>query len=372
MAIHEDYPGLTVEIVANGAALQEYEDSTISATANTVIRYVEAVAGAEFAIKYSFGPSFPKDRDVAADVFVDGNIIRKPLFHKEKFQSQVARFVGRTKEIVDGKWVEQVLYFGSLDTHDDASNITEAVRRSVQQIGTITVKFEFGTVGKCSEPSAWMRNEPTSLAAVPEAALKGDAKSLQTSFGTKRATTALTVCEWEKEGETPFADFEFRYRSRSNLEALHIVPRTPTPTSAATQETVKTSSRVSAPDVKPVPEVQVFSPLRQSSAPTDTPVLRQQSPVPGKLEDTKGLTEEELVALITHYRGNSQGLAGQSRKRLLVLLMHHEDQEKERLPIESGPPTPRSQGVHVKRERDEDHLTRDGKRSRPEVIVLDD
>ncbi|KZM25234.1 hypothetical protein ST47_g3640 [Ascochyta rabiei] len=112
-------------------------------------------------------------------------------------------------------------------------------------------------------------------------------------------------------------------------------------------------------------------PLQQSSTSIVAPVLRQQSSVPDTSEDTQGLTEEELVALVTHHRGSSRGLAGQNRKRLLVLLKYYEDQEKIRLPIEAVFSTSRSQDMLIKRERDEEPTT-GRKRSRPEVITRDD
>ncbi|KZM25226.1 hypothetical protein ST47_g3641 [Ascochyta rabiei] len=74
--------------------------------ANTNVRYVEAEAGTKFAVRYSFGPPFPDDRDVALDTLAHGNIIRAPLVHKENIQSQKSHTVSSTKTFVDGEWVK--------------------------------------------------------------------------------------------------------------------------------------------------------------------------------------------------------------------------------------------------------------------------
>lgn len=72
----------------------------------------------------------------------------------------------------------------------------------------------------------------------------------------------------------------------------------------------------------------IATPLRQSRVPTEVPGANREiaasaatAAAPG---DGEGLSEEELIALITHYRGNDQGLRGQSRVRLLVLLQFYE------------------------------------------------
>jgi hypothetical protein len=64
MAIHNNFPGLTVELVTDGSPLREYEIEEASPVPNTVMKYVEAEAGAEFAIRYSFSPTFPNHRDI--------------------------------------------------------------------------------------------------------------------------------------------------------------------------------------------------------------------------------------------------------------------------------------------------------------------
>lgn len=50
----------------------------------------------------------------------------------------------------------------------------------------------------------------------------------------------------------------------------------------------------------------------------------QQDTVALHTDEDCDLTEEDMIALIKYYRGNDIGLAGQNRRRLLVLLKHYE------------------------------------------------
>lgn len=52
MAIHNDHPGLTVEIVDNGKALPDYDAPATCANPKVVTKYVEFKAGDEFLIGY--------------------------------------------------------------------------------------------------------------------------------------------------------------------------------------------------------------------------------------------------------------------------------------------------------------------------------
>jgi hypothetical protein len=52
MAIHPDYPGLTVEVVVDDLTLTEYIDDTEAPPTDTVVKYIEAVSGANFAIRF--------------------------------------------------------------------------------------------------------------------------------------------------------------------------------------------------------------------------------------------------------------------------------------------------------------------------------
>jgi hypothetical protein len=58
MAIHDDYPGLTVEILVDGKPLAEYKDDEEEEVPKTTSRYGECRSGAEFAIRTTFTAPF--------------------------------------------------------------------------------------------------------------------------------------------------------------------------------------------------------------------------------------------------------------------------------------------------------------------------
>lgn len=76
MAILPDCPGIKVEVVVDGTALTEYDDTEngthLEATASTV-KYVEATTGANFLVRVSIDPGFKTLWDVRTVVKIDGN-----------------------------------------------------------------------------------------------------------------------------------------------------------------------------------------------------------------------------------------------------------------------------------------------------------
>jgi hypothetical protein len=62
MAVHDDCPGLTAEILVGDEPLKEYKDAEEEETPKTTTRYIECRSGAEFVIRTSFeSPFVPTD-----------------------------------------------------------------------------------------------------------------------------------------------------------------------------------------------------------------------------------------------------------------------------------------------------------------------
>lgn len=59
MAILPSHPGIKISIVSNEAVLQEYEDDDGDAQPNVVNRYIEAISGADFGIRYHISEPWP-------------------------------------------------------------------------------------------------------------------------------------------------------------------------------------------------------------------------------------------------------------------------------------------------------------------------
>jgi hypothetical protein len=118
MAIHKDYPGLKVEIVVNDKALPEYEDPDIECKPNEVVRYVEAEAGAEFAIRYNYDKTLLKDHDLGEDAYVDGQPIQKNFTKKGTLVKSSPIYICTVERELDGCYTEQTLHFGELATSE--------------------------------------------------------------------------------------------------------------------------------------------------------------------------------------------------------------------------------------------------------------
>ncbi|KAI4681912.1 uncharacterized protein J4E84_007509 [Alternaria hordeiaustralica] len=172
----------------------------------------------------------------------------------------------------------------------------------------------------------------------------------------------------------------------TGLKSLGMIPRSPSPSPIPEPALIK---KEASPEPTPNIVPNVVSPAatprpKIASATPAPPQPRSVSPTPNEHD---GLTDEEIIALIKHYRGNDKGLTGQNRKRLLVLLKHYEvrlgtlslngadhlqDKDNEQVPIKQEA-DPSETRVRIKREHTDDGAARgQGKKRKPEVIVLDD
>src|SRR5690242_18981841 len=90
----------------------------------------------------------------------------------------------------------------------------------------------------------------------------------------------------------------------ASLQALHVLS-TQLETTASAPATLQTSPSTPQPVMSRDREVQLPLPLRRSSTFTATPTLRPRytASILGDIDD--GLTEQELITLISYYRGSS-------------------------------------------------------------------
>jgi hypothetical protein len=72
MAIHNNAPGIRVEVHADGHKLEEYIDQAEAVSPQTVTVYIEAKSDQIFKISYVIGAPFPPEQEVALKVYVDG------------------------------------------------------------------------------------------------------------------------------------------------------------------------------------------------------------------------------------------------------------------------------------------------------------
>jgi len=71
MAVLSGYPGLKVEILVHGAALQEYDNESEPETADKISKYIESKSGEHFAILFTVSEPFQRG-NLAVKIFLDG------------------------------------------------------------------------------------------------------------------------------------------------------------------------------------------------------------------------------------------------------------------------------------------------------------
>lgn len=114
MAILPDQPGLKVEIYVNGSPLKEYDDDG-DLKPKTVTKYIEAVSGAQFKIKYSFHEPFPSKHDITAKVWVDGKVLNNTLIHKRDIFHKSGYTCSGARSYLGGKCFSSAFKFAELE-----------------------------------------------------------------------------------------------------------------------------------------------------------------------------------------------------------------------------------------------------------------
>ncbi|CAD0109022.1 unnamed protein product, partial [Aureobasidium uvarum] len=244
MAILNGLPGIEITVVVDGKDLHEYQDSDMDDEADTVTRYVEAVDGANFAIKIkATGDNRFKGDYLSFMVEVDGSWIDEPLISAAHVRE------GRSTRIVDGVYVRsgysRTLKFSTLTTvleHD--SRLLPDLER-VKNLGKIKVTVTHQTrIGQSTKPYGQPSDNGN---VVSEKSIKGQAMSHTYSLDPEVSASLMDF--WETKPvpgvKNPVGSYVFHYRSEwcvnlaqpshncspppAALKELLIIPRTPSP-----------------------------------------------------------------------------------------------------------------------------------------------
>lgn len=97
MAITESHPGIKVEIICKGQALEEYEDEETKGSQTSVTKYVEAQSGSEFSVNITCTKPLPTE-SVAFKLYLDGQRIRLKTAQNRQFRA------GRHHLQLSDKW----------------------------------------------------------------------------------------------------------------------------------------------------------------------------------------------------------------------------------------------------------------------------
>lgn len=115
MAVTDTFPAMIAEILVNGVALQEYDDDEDNTVPSTkAVKYIEAVSGAEFAIRYRIDerPQY----DVRLDFCLDGKSATNKILQLDRFcGGSIENVLAGVSSNKDGEWVQSNFTFSDLN-----------------------------------------------------------------------------------------------------------------------------------------------------------------------------------------------------------------------------------------------------------------
>ncbi|APA09595.1 hypothetical protein SS1G_06254 [Sclerotinia sclerotiorum 1980 UF-70] len=245
MVVLDKLPNMDVTIEINGAEVQEYNDDEelevgSGPIANhqalrTVSRYIEAIDGAEFSIKFFASPQFKMNSpNLQIDISVDGNLSESTLFGLVQIGLPL---------IVDGpiifhpssrdgpeRWAVRKFRFSKLDISSEESRLSTLNKDTAEaeKVGTIEVRIWQVSAGTPVAPRA-TEHKISADNKFHEKALKGQAKSHNVSYSgeTPYSATKKVIVEKIDGNDYPIAIYKFKYRSKESLKQLFIIERTP-------------------------------------------------------------------------------------------------------------------------------------------------
>ncbi|CAN9269677.1 unnamed protein product [Alternaria alternata] len=175
MAIHNDYPGLTVQIICGGKPIEEhvYEADEEREEPKTTTRYIESQSNAEFAIKTTFRPPFaPLDLNVV--VYLDGIKVDGLIVHKHQMLNET--YVQSATKWKEGqKWRASKFFFSDLNVvQEDSETLVEKNLDALSQVGTISVVITPILSMLRERRPKGRKRELKEFGMIPEETVKGD------------------------------------------------------------------------------------------------------------------------------------------------------------------------------------------------------
>ncbi|CAN9301489.1 unnamed protein product [Alternaria sp. RS040] len=137
MAIHNDYPGLTVQIICGGKPIEEhvYEEDEEREEPKTTTRYIECKSHTQFAIETTFRPPFTP-LDLSVVIYLDGVKVGGTTARKHKMLNQTyTRSTTEWKE--GGEWRASKFVFSDLNVVQEESEVL--AEENLDALGTISV-----------------------------------------------------------------------------------------------------------------------------------------------------------------------------------------------------------------------------------------
>jgi hypothetical protein len=111
MAVINDIPGLTVEVIANDAPLCEYLDSDADNTASQVTNFIEVHPEGTFEILSKFHDDFAATHGFRIEVRLDGNRVSSYLHRLGGLKKPAGHKTTGVRSKIGNRWHESNLMF---------------------------------------------------------------------------------------------------------------------------------------------------------------------------------------------------------------------------------------------------------------------
>ncbi|KAF3007675.1 hypothetical protein E8E13_009136 [Curvularia kusanoi] len=232
MANHPTYPGLTVEIIKDNDALQEYNSNEAEPDANEVCRYIQADSDTFFEVRYTIPKTLFAEHGVRAVIEIDGVTVRRNPYSNNSYRDTgLTVTLGKTSARVNGIDMGQRFHFTEIKRVETDQTVDAIPKEKIAELGQISVAF-YAIENMRQKEVIDFTPDLGNSATVSEKNLKG--LSLTHSARLVKRTPKSKSTWWDFDFVDlqclPFATFRFKYRSLNALKSLDIVARTPSPT----------------------------------------------------------------------------------------------------------------------------------------------
>ncbi|PQE10069.1 hypothetical protein CJF31_00003986 [Rutstroemia sp. NJR-2017a BVV2] len=249
---HPSAPGLSIQILSPITHLPfpTHPSPDPSPTPNILTTYIQIPPSPDtstpFSIHFRIGRPFPKQLSYSKlqfSIFIDGIWVWDAWCARPRYRANGYKWEEEVRGVKTGKGkgcTESGFKFVGIETNTDTPSYTtiQRISESLSKVGTIEIKVyrtRYGRKGGDIENSRDGFLDEDGIE-VPEKAVKGpEAKSHGTALDEEVRTTRgevwTDVPKYDPE-DHPYVVFRFLYRSEESLKALHIIPRTPSPSSS--------------------------------------------------------------------------------------------------------------------------------------------